>query len=136
MDLNNLGIFRLLSDKMAWDNQRQEVLAKNVSNSDTPNYQAQDLVPFDFKHEMREMGHLGLVSTDPAHLAASTTGKAGFRADKERTAYETSPTGNAVVIEDQMNKIGQNSIDFQTLTNLYRKQIGMLKTALGKGSGT
>lgn len=134
MDLNRLGIFKLMSDKMAWDNQRQEVLAQNVSNSDTPNYQARDLVPFDFKHQLREAGHLDLVATDPAHLASSGTGAGGFRAAKDRTAYETSPTGNAVVLEDQMTKIGQNAIDFQALTNLYRKQIGMLKMALGKGS--
>jgi flagellar basal-body rod protein FlgB len=134
MDLNRLGIFKLMSDKMAWDNQRQEVLAQNVSNSDTPNYQAQDLVPFDFKHQLREAGHLELASTDPAHLSASSTGAGGYRAAKDRTAYETSPTGNAVVLEDQMTKIGQNAIDFQALTNLYRKQIGMLKMALGKGS--
>ncbi|MDZ5648184.1 flagellar basal body rod protein FlgB [Nitrospirillum sp. BR 11828] len=134
MDLNRLGIFKLMSDKMAWDNQRQEVLAQNVSNSDTPNYQARDLVPFDFKNQLREAGKLELVATDPAHLASSGTGAGGFRAAKDRTAYETSPTGNAVVLEDQMTKIGQNAIDFQALTNLYRKQIGMLKMALGKGS--
>ena len=29
-----------------------------------------------------------------------------------------------------MMKVGQNAMEYQTVTNLYRKQVGMLKTAM------
>jgi flagellar basal-body rod protein FlgB len=45
---------------------------------------------------------------------------------------ETKPNGNNVTLEDQLLKMGEIRTDFTTMTNLYRKQIGLLKTAIGK----
>jgi flagellar basal-body rod protein FlgB len=57
----------------------------------------------------------------------------GVILDKDIT--ETKPDGNNVTLEDQLLKMGQVQADFTAMTNLYRKQMVMLKTALGKGGG-
>ena len=50
-----------------------------------------------------------------------------------RPDFETTPTGNSVVLEEQMIKAAENQMDYQTVTGLYSKSIGMLRIALGKG---
>lgn len=134
MDLRNLGLFRVMTDKMAWHNQRQEILARNVANADTPEYRPHDIVPFDFKRELRQAKGLPLSGQKPGHLSVSMDG-AGYREGKAGTSYETAPAGNAVVLEEQMMLVGRNAADYQTLLNIYRKQVGMLRTAIGR-SGT
>ena len=42
--------------------------------------------------------------------------------------------GNSVVLEEEMLKIADTQMDHNMTANLYRKQIGMIKTALGRGS--
>lgn len=130
MDLKDSGLFRLMSDKMAWHNQRQEVLAKNVSNADTPNYRPNDLVAFDFKKQLRVASQMQVAGSGTGHMAGTLPVKSGFQDGKERSPYETAPGGNAVVLEEQLMKVGQNAMEYQTVTNLYRKQVTMLKTAL------
>ncbi|ACI98320.1 flagellar basal body rod protein FlgB [Rhodospirillum centenum] len=133
MDLNKIGLFKLISEKMAWHSQRQGVLAQNVANSDTPDYKPQDLVAFDFRKELRESGRMEIAQTNPMHMAGTLPRDRPFKDGRQRATYETAPDGNAVVLEEQMTKLGQNAIEFQGVTNIYRKQIAMLKTALGRG---
>lgn len=134
MDLRNLGLFRVMTDKMTWHNQRQEILARNVANADTPEYRPRDLVAFDFKRELRQANDLPLAGSKGGHIAVATDG-ATYRDGKTRTTYETAPAGNAVVLEEQMMMVGRNAMDYQSLLNIYRKQVGMLRTAIGRGSG-
>ena len=51
---------------------------------------------------------------------------------KQKMTYEVTPSGNAVVLEEQMIKANENTMDFNLLTNLMRKQSGMIRTALGR----
>ncbi len=44
MAINDLPILSALRTKMQWHQERQRVLAENVSNSDTPNFRPRDLV--------------------------------------------------------------------------------------------
>ena len=44
MSMNDLPILSALRSKMQWHQERQRVLAENISNSDTPNFRPRDLV--------------------------------------------------------------------------------------------
>jgi flagellar basal-body rod protein FlgB len=48
---------------------------------------------------------------------------------------ETKPDGNNVTLEDQLLKMGRIQSDFAAMTSLYRKQQGLLRTAIGKSGG-
>lgn len=135
MDLSKLGIFRLMRDKMSWHGQRQEVLAQNVANADTPEFRPHDLVDFDFRKEMRKAARMDLAATAPQHLTGTVPKGGDFKDAGSRSVYETAPDGNQVVLEEQMMKLGQNAVDYQTITNLYRKQMAMLRMAIGRGGG-
>ena len=130
MAINDLPILSALRTKMQWHQERQRVLAENVSNADTPEFRPHDLVQFDFKKQLRETARMPLAGGENGHLSGTIVSKTGFKDGQERNPYETAPAGNAVVLEEQMIKVGQNAMEYQTVTNLYRKQVCMLKTAM------
>jgi flagellar basal-body rod protein FlgB len=134
MDLGNLGLFKLMSRKMGWLTQRQEVLAQNVANADTPQYKGRDLKPFTFRDALGDSRRMQPLTTNAAHLQG-TRGPGGVhREQRVRNPYETAPDGNNVVLEEQMLKVSQTSMDYQTITNLYKKQVNMIKTAIRGGA--
>ena len=73
--------------------------------------------------------------TDPGHLSGLRDHGGALRPERQKHPYETKPDGNAVVVEEQMLKVNQNAMDQNTIVNLYRKQIGLLKTAIGRSGG-
>ena len=49
MPISDIPILAMLRERMQWHEARQQVLAENVANADTPNYQAKDLAPPTFE---------------------------------------------------------------------------------------
>ncbi|WP_029008869.1 flagellar basal body rod protein FlgB [Azospirillum halopraeferens] len=135
MDLNNLALYKLLTRKMDWQTQRQEVLARNIANADTPDFKPQDLKPFTFRDALADSRRLKASTTAANHLQGTVPVGGLNKEQRVRAPYETAPDGNAVVIEEQVMKVSQNAMDYQTMVNLYRKQITMLKMALGRAGG-
>ncbi|WP_445681956.1 flagellar basal body rod protein FlgB [Radicibacter daui] len=129
MDLNNLTVFQLMKRKMDWMSENQKVIAQNISNADTPGYGARELEAFDFKKAMRSYNRLEPVMTSSAHQHGMPSAPQ-IGTIKETDPYETSPSGNSVILEQQVIAMQQNAADYQMALNLYQKQTSMLKTAL------
>jgi flagellar basal-body rod protein FlgB len=135
MDISGLGLFRMITQQLHWLGQRQDVLSQNVANADTPGYQARDLKPLSFDDQLRQSTALRMAVTDPGHLAGQGADPA-TAATKPVTPWEVSPDGNGVILEQQMTALAETQANYQMATELYRKQIGMLKTAIGSKSGS
>jgi len=136
MDLANLPLFSAITRKMSWLTNRQRVLAENVANVDTPQYKAADLRPLDFRSELAQFqGKLQPVATDPNHLSGTVPPSEGEEQELANPT-ERDINGNTVSIEDEMMKVSETMADYQLMTSLYKKQIGMIKQALGHGSGS
>lgn len=133
MDLSRLKVFNMLTTRMNWLNERQRVLAQNVANADTPDYIARDLAQPDFKAALRQSeGRLGMTMTRASHMAGGAS-PAPTTAKSEKQEFETTPTGNAVVLEEELMKAAESRGEYELMVNLYTKQVGMLKAALGGG---
>lgn len=117
----------LAEARLRWLDRRQEVLARNISNADTPNYRARDLTPF-AAHLARAGASEGLARTDPRHLA-SNGATAGTRPDP---AAEVSPDGNAVSLDEQALKVADTDTAHALAMGLHRRWMGMFRTALGR----
>ncbi|MHB8271612.1 flagellar basal body rod protein FlgB [Bradyrhizobium sp.] len=132
MSINDLPVLSALRTKMQWHQERQRVLAENISNSDTPNFKPRDLVEpkFNAGGASGPMGSLAMMRTSAAHIAPSG-GSGGF-AQNAKAGYETRPAGNAVNLEDEMLKVSANQMDYAAATSLYSRSLGLLKTAIGK----
>ena len=134
MDLSKFPVFRMMSGKMHWLSSRQSVLSQNVANADTPKYQAKDLKEVDFqKADGASSFQVELARTHPSHYGRSGE-KGDFQSTKDREPYETLPTGNSVVLEEQLMKVAQTKHDYELMTRLYRKHLQMFSIALGRNS--
>jgi flagellar basal-body rod protein FlgB len=131
MDLGNIPLFKAMMSRMSWLTERQQILSQNVANADTPNFKPSDLKPLSFRDMLGDTtGRLQLAATQTNHLTAPG-GSEPFRPIVDKNVV-TSPSGNAVSVEDQMLKVASTANEFQLTTNLYRRQISLLKTVLGR----
>lgn len=130
-----MALFQAMGAKMNYLSNRQSVLSQNIANADTPEYRPRDLTEVDFGAVLTE-----ITNSKKMRLEKSQNGhmRPGGDIDdprnrKSRFTYEVAPADNAVIIEEQMVKAAETSMDYNLMTNLMRKNVGMLKTAIGTG---
>ena len=78
---------------------------------------------------------LPVAATHSGHIQpvnARTAQPAGTDAIDD--VYEVSPTGNEVVLEQQLIRVSETAMQHQLALSLYRKHVGMIRTALGRGA--
>ena len=137
MDLSKLPIFAALKRQMDWLNDRQRVIAQNIANVDTPGYHPHDLERPSFKDLIDAQagpsagGKLQPTVTSPMHL--SLPQNTSFKEDVQTKNVDAAPAGNAVKIEDELVKLADAQLEYSTATALYKKHVGLILTALGKG---
>jgi flagellar basal-body rod protein FlgB len=114
-----------LKGRMQWLQSRQKILAQNVANADTPGFKPRDL-----RAQSAGSGGVQMMTTSTAHIGPSTG--PGVPGSKGASKFETVPSGNAVTLEDEMLKVAETQMDFQTAASLYNKSLGLLMIAVGK----
>lgn len=130
MPVTDLPLFAMLKHRMYWLEERQRVLAENVANADTPGFRGRDLKQLDFHEALKATNTVALATTAPGHISGGSA--SGRFAVDGRGGFETTPRGNAVVLEDEMLKVAQNQMDHQAATALYSRGLGLIKTAIGR----
>src|SRR5579871_2795163 len=95
---------------------RQQVLANNVANAQTPGYIAQD-VSFE--------DQLSSILDGGANAGATSTGQV-----RDSPDLGTSADGNTVSMESQMSKISETNLMYDALTQLTADRLSILKTAI------
>jgi flagellar basal-body rod protein FlgB len=129
MAIADIPLLSMLRTRMQWHQQRQQVLAQNVSNADTPNYRPLELDEPQFPGGNGGLAPLQLVRDAPGQLAAlSDSGQ--FQGSRQQ--FEVRPAGNAVNLEDEMIKVAANQMDYQTATQLYTHSLSLIKLAADK----
>lgn len=123
MDPTDIGLFQLADRRLAWVDKRQQVLAQNVANANTPGYEPRDLASFG-----GVLKSLGMTTTSPVHIAAA--------GDAARSAVsgvpDRAPGGNAVSIEREMSKVADTAGIQELVLNLERGYMGMFRTVIGR----
>lgn len=111
---------------------RQELLASNIANADTPNYKARDI---DFKATLaaavagRSEGAPGLARTSPRHFG-DASGQAFGSAVKYRTEYQPNADGNTVNMDIERAAFAENALQMEVLLTSLRGQLSTLQTAI------
>ena len=115
--------------------QRQQVLASNIANADTPNYKARDL---DFKAALQgalqgsaAAGGATLATTSSGHLA----GNPGLAAEAGllyRTPAQGSVDGNTVNMDSERAAFADNAVHYEfNLTRITQQIKSMLAVIQG-----
>jgi flagellar basal-body rod protein FlgB len=109
---------------------RMDVLAANLANADTPNYQARDL---DFSSALD--GAFGaamrLTTTDPRHISRSA-----LTSDTElkyRVPHQPSLDGNTVEADLESARYAENAVSYQASLLFAGNRISTLRAALTGG---
>lgn len=132
MDIKEPALNSMLKGHLKYMAQRQQVLAKNIANIDTPGYKAYDMKKVDFaKMANAQSSQLPMRATAPGHLSGTLGEGTSFQTIKARDTFETTPTENNVVLEDQMSKISDTGAQFQLSSSMLKKQTQMYREALG-----
>ncbi|SMF68151.1 flagellar basal-body rod protein FlgB [Tistlia consotensis] len=131
-----LGLFEVFAKRLDWLSQRQNVIAENIAQSDTPGYVPRDLANADFVQELRNTHNaMRTARTEGGMLPGTLENAKGTPVHKTHKQYEASPSGNAVVIEEQLVKMAHTQMDHATVTDLYSKYMKMFRMALGSNGG-
>ena len=125
MDPSRLALFDLADRRLAHIGRRQEVLAQNIANADTPGWTSRDLKPF--AEVLARSGSTAPWQTRPGHLAPRSGGNAGQVQGGERA-----PDGNSVALDSELGKIADSESSHSLVTGLYAKYLGMFRTAAGR----
>jgi len=130
MAVTDIPLVAMLKTRLHWHQTRQKLLAENVANADTPGFQPRDLRAPGFSPGGPAAAAVAVARTNGAHLslAAARAGEDTVQARR----FDTTPSGNAVNLEDEMLKVAQNQADYQLAASLYQKSLAMLRTAVGR----
>lgn len=137
MTTNGIALFSALNAKIDYLDQRQRLIATNISNADTPGYRPQDLEDVDFGRVLTKVTGdrtIRMAATAGGHLP-SFNAINNPDAESMKHTYEAAPSGNAVILEEQMVNANRTNIDYGLMLNVYKKNVGMLKTAIGAPAG-
>ena len=148
MTLDQIPLFAMLKSRMGYLSERQNVIAENVANSDTPGYTPRDLQPFKISLPTTGAGGATLamapVQTNAAHMSGFTSSMGSGGASVTQTwkpqdapDSEARLDGNKVVLEEQMMKLNEARTSYDAAVSFYQKSMGMIELALrtpGKGA--
>lgn len=138
MRLDDIPLLSTLKSRMGWLNARQQLVAENVANADTPGYVPRDLKAQSFDQALRAAGTGGGAGgLAPVRMSAVQAGHMVPPDMKRTTSYgstrrpdsETTLDGNAVVLEEQMLKMAESRMAYDAAISLYQKSLGMLRLA-------
>lgn len=140
MDISSIPLMAALKERMRWLHSNQSVLSQNVANADTPGYKTQQLEKQDFSGLVDELSNVKQASamrmntTRSGHMAPGGAQASDLHVRDEKD-LEENPQGNSVVLEEEMMKVADNQMEYGMVVNLYKKNMGLLKIAMGKGGG-
>jgi flagellar basal-body rod protein FlgB len=122
--------------------QRQQVLASNIANADTPNYKARDINFADtlknaLDNKATAMPPLELARTAAAHAAGTAVGSGegsiGGSPLLYRTVTQGSVDGNTVDMDVERNEFLDNGIRYEAGVTAVNGQIKALINAIQPG---
>jgi flagellar basal-body rod protein FlgB len=116
---------------------RQDILASNIANADTPGYQARDI---DFskqlknamRQETQHNGPLSLALTSGKHIPG-TTPKMDDRQLLYRIPDQPSADGNTVDMDRERVNFADNNVKYQSSLTILGTQIKNMMSVINQG---
>jgi flagellar basal-body rod protein FlgB len=122
MDIREIGAIKLSANRIDYLSDKQRIIAKNISNSDTPGFRALEMRPF--TEVLKGASAYQPVKTHPNHLSGSNSSRSSTIVTS--TTSSMKPNGNNVVLEDQTLAATQTQIDHSFATSLYKKAASLV----------
>jgi len=118
------NMFPLMEDLLTRTSKRQQALASNVANLDTPGYHSKDFT-FD-----EQLASITMSATSGAHI---TPLENTASARMYEVGSPEKPNGNNVDLEREMTEITKNGLQYITLVQYLNQKIKTLRSAISGG---
>ena len=125
-------VFQFHQQALELRNYRQQLLASNIANADTPGYKARDI---DFNSALQsaltnssQSG--GLIKTSTQHLGANAAQPVPEQQVLYRTPSQPSIDGNTVEMDTERSQFADNSVRLEASLTFLNGQIKTLLAAL------
>jgi flagellar basal-body rod protein FlgB len=115
---------------------RQELLASNIANADTPHYKARDV---DFKGALenamagRASAGSGMTTTSPRHMKGDSSQVGGANV-KYRTEFQPNVDGNTVNMDVERAAFAENAVQMEAMLAFIRSDLTTLQSAMQSGT--
>lgn len=115
--------------------QNQQVIAANIANAETPGYSP---ATFHFEKELQiavgKSDMLPLAASNERHIAPGVGDVDSVRGSVTITSDQTGiGDQNGVNVDEEMLKLSENEILYETAAQLLRKKLGMIKYVVSGG---
>ncbi|EHL99793.1 putative flagellar basal-body rod protein FlgB [Acetobacteraceae bacterium AT-5844] len=131
--LDGIDVFRITGARMRHLSERQNVVAQNIANADTPHYRAREVKPFQFDSALlRTQGGvapLKLAGSQAGHITGSRRG-VDVTTDRANS-YSEDPNGNTVDLEEQMVKQADIAKNYDLAAVVYKRNAALMRSAIG-----
>lgn len=128
---DKLPVMVAAMQRMDWAARRNELIAENVANANTPKYLPKDVKKFEFKAMVEQVVAPPLATTHPVHVSIPMPPPL-VEVETTRKPYESTPNGNGVILEEQMSKLSDTKSAYNMAATMMEKQMKMFRLALGK----
>ncbi|HIP21110.1 MAG TPA: flagellar basal body rod protein FlgB [Sulfurimonas sp.] len=127
---------KLLNDAMTYRSMRQDMIASNIANADTPNYKPRDI---NFEQALiqkkamllkSDSNTLKMAQTDASHLKPKAQSNSFVPTVYFRDGHMARNDGNSVDIDVETTEMSKNSIMFNALVAAKKKDAGIYMSVI------
>lgn len=140
MDIGKTAFFELLRERLGYLSDRQGVLAQNVANANTPGYKPRDVSAKSFAAHVAGLmpsksgvRPVSMTATNDGHIGGAVRSNSSASGGRIKPSQvldsETTLDGNSVVLEEQMIKVADTRMQYDTAIVLYQKGLALLRMA-------
>ena len=125
--------FRFYEDAANLRAHRQQLIASNIANVDTPNFKARDI---NFKDALENTSGnriVKLATNAPNHIASPSSGGGAAAAGAQllyRGAIQGSVDGNTVDMDIERSQFADNAIHYEANLTFISDQIKIMRSAI------
>jgi len=114
--------------------QKQQVIAGNIANAETPGYAARKMSFEDNLRRALKTPEVSSHKTNAKHFAIGTGGISSVQAEITRETDGVSfGDGNSVSVDDEMFDLAENQLLYEASSQILKKKFSMLKFAVSDG---
>ena len=142
MGLNISRSHELMKEAMDYRAARQDMIASNIANADTPNYRPRDIR---FEEALARKSNelfvdksqtLQMTQTSGAHLSAQETTSSMKATTFFRDGHMARNDGNSVDLDVESSEMAKNSMMFNALTAAIKKDSMLFKSVIDASAKT
>ncbi|MEO3384898.1 flagellar basal body rod protein FlgB [Mesorhizobium sp. CAU 1741] len=111
-----VNLFQLASQQAQWLSVRHTAVSSNIANANTPGYGTMEVEPFE---AVLDNTRVAMEATNPRHISVGV-GSDALMIRQDSESEPTSPSGNTVVLENELMKSGEVRRSFELNTAVVK----------------